>query len=234
MIVNILILIDFRKVANNFMVSFLLRKVEYFSVYPKQRVSSTYLDWLKEEINLCFFLQRKERAPNRYETCIKQIHRIKRYPLLVMLQIKHEKQFNKTAFKAFIQKALLVETEVIIDSLNHPNETVKEEFRNEIINTPIPIGFSDELTNLELFKKIYENLNLTGNEGVYLMHQEMKKYNELLIEKEYFDSLNLENLSENLKEFFVSCLQGYCGEEADVIGSLSIIKSCYIILIFDS
>lgn len=181
-----------------------------------------------------FFLKYNERAPNRYETCIDQIERIERYPLLLMLQIKHEKQINKTAFKAFKHKALLVESEVIIDSLNHPTETAKEEFRNEIINTPIPIGFPDEFTNLEFVKKIYENLNLTGDEGVYFMHQEMKKYRELLKEKEYLNSLNLENLSENSKKKLVSCLLGYCGVDTDAIGSLSIIKSCYIILIFDS
>ena len=122
-----------------------------------------------------------------------------------MYQLKNQKQINETAFKDFTRKALLMEYEVVIDSLINANETLKEEFRNEIIDTRIYIGLPDELTTPEFLNNLYANLNLTGEESAYKMHQEMKKYETHLYIDNNISIYLQQSTSENTKEFIESC-----------------------------
>ena len=136
-------------------------------------------------VNLCL-LQNELRALNRYETCIEQIRLIMEFPLEVMFQLKYANRVNKTSLKEFIQKTLLI-----------------DKIKDSIMNTPIYFGFPDELKTPKFLNKLYANLNLTGEEGVYKMYQEIKKYEKLL--KYGNNSIYLENLSENAKIIFEEC-----------------------------
>ena len=127
------------------------------------------------------------------------------FPLEIMFEINYANRVNKTSLKEFIQKLLLIESEVLIDQLEiKPNETSFEKLKDSIVNFPINIGHPDELTSPEFLNKLYSNLNLTGEEGVFKMHQEIEKYEELLKQKENY-SIYLENLSENAKMVFEEC-----------------------------
>ena len=107
------------------------------------------------------------------------------FPLEIMFEINYANRVNKTSLKEFIQKLLLIESEVLIDQLEiKPNETSFEKLKDSIVNFPINIGHPDELTSPEFLNKLYSNLNLTGEEGVFKMHQEIEKYEELLKQKE--------------------------------------------------
>ena len=131
------------------------------------------------------------------------------FPLDVMFELKHSKQIDKVGFEDFIRKALSFQYEVVVDALNESlintyNKTLTDEVKDSILNIPIYIGNPDELTNTEFLNKLYANLNLTGQEGPYRMYQEMKKYQELINQKEYH-LIYLENLSENVIEMFEHC-----------------------------
>ena len=121
-------------------------------------------------INLCL-LQHVLRALNRYETCVEQIESIMTFTLEIMFQLKYANRINKTSLKEFIHKQLLIQSEVYIDQLVKPNETLIDEIRDSVMNFPINIGYPDELTTPEFLNKLYANLNLTGEESVYKMHQ---------------------------------------------------------------
>ena len=121
-----------------------------------------------------------------------------------MFQINYANRINKASLKEFIQKVFLIESEVRIDQLVKPNETLIEEIKDSVVNFPFNFGFPDELTSPEFLNKLYANLNLTGEEGVYKMYQEIRKYEKLLKQKENY-SIYLENLSENAKNIFEEC-----------------------------
>ena len=136
-------------------------------------------------INLCL-LQFEKRALNRYETCVEQMNSLMLFPLEVMFELKYANRVNKTSLKEFFQKAILIESEVLIDHLEITNETLIEKIKDSVMNTSIIFGHPDELTTPEFLNKLYANLNLTGEEGVYQMYQEIEKYEKLLKQKENY------------------------------------------------
>ena len=131
------------------------------------------------------------------------------FPLKVMFESKYANRINKISLKEFIQKATMIESEILIDQLViKPNETFIAKANDLIMNTTINIGFPDELTSLVFLNKLYANLNLTGEEGVFKMHQEIKKNEKRLKQKENY-SIYLKNLSENAKIIFEECRSPY-------------------------
>ena len=154
-------------------------------------------------INLSL-LQNELRALNRYETCIVQMKSIMEFPLEVMFQIKYANRVNITAAKEFYQMIKLIEFELYIDQSGVTNEKFINLLKDAVINYPINIGYLDELTTPEFLNKLYANLNLTGEESVYQMYQEIEKYEDLLKQKENY-SIYLKNLSENAKYIFEEC-----------------------------
>ena len=173
-------------------------------------------------INL-FLFQFNIRSLNRYETCIEQIESMMYFPLEVMFDLKYANKVNKTSLKEFIQKVLLIESEDLIDQLGNTNEKLIEKFKDLSIKFPINIGYPDELTAPEFLNKLYANLNLTGEEGVYKMHLEIKKYEKLLKQKENY-SVYLENLSENAKMVFEECRDYICYDIKKLYGLLILNK----------
>ena len=146
------------------------------------------------------------------------------FPLEVMFELEYSNKIDKTSLKEFIRKVLLIESEVLIDQLVNTNETKVEKIKDLIKNFPIDIGYPDELTTPEFLNKLYANLNLTGEEGVYKMQQEIKKYEKLLKQKENY-SVYLENLSENAKTLFESCREyNLCYKIKDSYGLLILNK----------
>ncbi|CAO1367212.1 unnamed protein product [Diamesa hyperborea] len=111
-----------RKMANSFMVQFLMGRVQFFSVYPRPT-------------NL------NKRALNRYETCIEEIQKIMYFPLEVMFELQYSKKIDKQAFKVFWQRALLMEYEFIVESNPDMDKNKLEELKNEIKNIPITLVF---------------------------------------------------------------------------------------------
>ena len=143
-----------------------------------------------------------------------------------MFELKYANKIDKTSLKEFIRKAFLIESEVLIDQLVITNETLIEKIKDSIMNFPIDIGHPDELKTSKFINKLYANLNLTGEEGVYQMYQELKKFEKLLKQKENY-SIYLENLSENAKKMFEEC-RGYkrngvwtCLGQNDILGLLN-------------
>ena len=138
-----------------------------------------------------------------------------------MFQIKYAHKIDKISFKEFIRKALLIESQVFTDQLEYINETLIEKFEDLIVIAPIDIGYPDELTTPEFLNKLYANLNLTGEESVYKMHQEIEKYEKLLKQKENY-SIYLENLSENAKMIFEGCrINVNCDKNLNLFGLLN-------------
>ena len=104
-----------------------------------------------------------------------------------------------------------------------------EKLKGLIVNFPINIGYPDELTAPKFLNKLYANLNLTGEEDVYKMNQEIRKYRDIIKQKKNY-SVYLENLSENAKMIFEECRalrrkgKWTCEGQKNVYGLLKVIK----------
>ena len=138
------------------------------------------------------------------------------FPIDVMFQLKYENQFNKVAFKDFMQKTLLLTTESLVEMSVQWNQSMTDEISSKIMETPLYIGYPSELTSTQFLNKLYANLNLTGNEGFYKMSRELEKYD---VQTE-FSLMNQENISKDVKEIFESCGSSSlnCRESRDFIG----------------
>lgn len=135
------------------------------------------------------------------------------FPLYIMYEIQYKNEIDKEAFKDFIHKVFL---------MSFDNDKLK----HSIMTTPIYIGLPDELTTTEFLNNIYANLNLTGEEGVYKMYQEMKKYDDVIRDEKNTTNY-VKNLSENAEEIFKKCkfsnLQQNCYEVNNFFGLLIIL-----------
>ena len=164
----------FRKLANLFTLNFLIPKIEYFSVYP----TLVYTQKVHHDS-----VYEQNRSKNRYEICIERLRKDINFPLEIMFQMEYGTKNTSKAFKEFV---------------------VKFQSIDESPDNLIQVGFPDELTNPEFLNKLYANLNLTGEEGLYKMHSEMEKYSDQIYE-EGNNSIYMKNLSENAKEIFKNC-----------------------------
>lgn len=116
------------------------------------------------------------------------------FPLEVMFELNFAEQVDKTALKDFMIMTLLM-------SFDSIDEKITKELKDSITNTSVYIGFPDEFTSLEFLDILYANLNLTGYEGVYKMHQDIKSFRENLMQQGY-ESLYMDGLSEDKKLIF--------------------------------
>lgn len=105
------------------------------------------------------------------------------FPLEVMYQMEYGNTNTSKAFEDFYDK-----------------------FKIEKSNEFIQVGYPDELISSEFINKLYANLSLTEEDGLYKMHEELRSYRDLL-KQEGNDSTVLENLSENAKETFTICVK---------------------------
>lgn len=159
-----------------------------------------------------------KRGLNRYETCVVNIQQFMAFPIDVMFQLKYEERFDKVAFKDFMQKALLLTQESLVEMSVQWNASMTDEIRSNMMETPIFIGYPNELTSSQFLNNLYQNLNLTGIEGIYKMSQELEKFS---VQTE-FSSMNQENITKEAKEIFESCgsLLLNCHESKDFTGLL--------------
>lgn len=105
------------------------------------------------------------------------------FPLEVIFQMKYKNDKSLKAFKDFVDK---------FKALEGSNDNY------------IQIGFPDELTTKEFLDKLYADLSLTGEEGLYKIRQEMKVYSNLIHHDEY-NPVHIESLSENARSIFKNC-----------------------------
>ena len=99
-----------------------------------------------------------------------------RFPLEVFYELKIATQFDKTAFKDFMVKAIQIQVDVEDPNVKL-NETMQDGLKEFIKNTLFYTGLPDELTSIEFLDKLFANLKLTGDEGAFKMYQELNKYN---------------------------------------------------------
>lgn len=116
------------------------------------------------------------------------------YPLRILHQRKFLENSYEDSFRKFLNLEMKINLEQHLESIKDWNDTMKEDFRIYIKEAVIFIGFPERLRSPDFFKTFYSNLNLTGEEGLFKMNQEMKKHSNQLYHD--FKTISLENVSE--------------------------------------
>lgn len=124
------------------------------------------------------------------------------YPLRILHQKKFLEQSYEDSFKDFVSLELKMNLEQLLESVEGWNETMKQEFTNDVKDAPIYIGYPEALTSTQFLQIFYSNLNLTGEEGLFKMNQEMKQHSNKLYND--FKTISLQNISENEKDILKS------------------------------
>lgn len=124
------------------------------------------------------------------------------YPLRVLHQKKFLEKPYENSFKKFVDLELKINLEIYLESVQDWNETIKQEFTNYVKEAPIYIGYPEALTNPKFLEILYYNLNLTGEEGLFKMNEEMKKHSNQLYNE--FTTNSFKNISENENDILKS------------------------------